>query len=37
MSEIILYSSPDGVAKVEVAYEEETFGSPRSGWQNSLE
>jgi hypothetical protein len=25
MSEIILYTTPDGVAKVEVAYEEETF------------
>lgn len=29
MSEIILYSSPDGVAKVEVAYEEETFWLPQ--------
>ena len=25
MSEIILYTSPDGAARVEVAYEEETF------------
>lgn len=25
MSEIILYTSPDGVAKVEVSYEGETF------------
>ena len=25
MSEIILYTTPDGVAKVEVAYEAETF------------
>ncbi len=29
MSEIILYTSPDGVAKVEVAYEEETFWLPQ--------
>ncbi len=29
MSEIILYTSPDGVAKVEVAYDEETFWLPQ--------
>jgi len=29
MSEIILYASPDGVAKIEVAYEDETFWLPQ--------
>jgi hypothetical protein len=33
--EILLYTGPKGDIRVEVLFEEETSGLPRSGWLNS--